>query len=783
MQATHLIQDVIWRRDKRRENRHNAAGLLSRLLKRSHRQVSKAAYTLALLIASIAAAQAQDTSSAFPRPESLHAAIRFWTRVYTEIETTEGFVHDSENLAVVYERLDIPPSARQRRRLTRNTIEKYRDILSKLASGSRSDLGTEDARVLSLWPDDTSDAELQRASRRLRFQLGQADRFRAGLRRSGQWRSYIREALKRKGVPVELAALPHVESSFDPTAYSKVGAAGMWQFTRSTGARYMQIDHIVDERRDPFISTVAAAQLLHDNYSVIQSWPLAITAYNHGLSGMRRAVRQQKTDDIGVIVHNYTSRTFGFASRNFYAAFLAALDVDKNAERFFGPTNLNASDDSIVVQLSDYIDVDSLVGVVDASRSELRALNPALMDTVWAGDKFVPKGFELRLPASVGTDPSNLLAAIPDAERYAAQRPDEYHRVRRGETLSEIAEQYRISLAALTRANNLRSRNFIRVGQLITLPVAGAKTPVSRVQSATEAIPSDGQYIVRRGDSVDRIARRFQLNEAQLLSANNVANRNRIYVGQVLQIPTASAYASEAKPDIQANTQLADESILLADATTPIDEPDDLVDRLLAEPTATVTSVINTHPAAFALVSQQADSLGDSIGVGVDIYTTEAPVESNALESEQAQLAADPSDYSVADNGTIEVHAQETLGHYADWLQVRTQRLRDVNSMPFRQAVVLGQRIRLDFSAVDAERFERLRIAYQADLQESFFSAYQIADIDNHIVRTGESLFLLAHRTYKVPVWLLRQYNPDLDLDRVNPGTVVKFPRLQPIGG
>ena len=104
---------------------------------------------------------------------------------------------------------------------------------------------------------------------------------------------------------------------------------------RSTGVRYMRIDHIVDERRDPFFATDAAARLLADNFSVIQSWPLALTAYNHGLAGMRRAVQQQKTTDIATIVAKYQSRSFGFASRNFYTAFLAALEIDSNPERYF----------------------------------------------------------------------------------------------------------------------------------------------------------------------------------------------------------------------------------------------------------------------------------------------------------------------------------------------------------------------------------------------------------------------------------------------------------------
>src|SRR5690606_14821192 len=352
-------------------------------------------------------------------------------------------------------------------------VERYRAILTKLGNGARENLSAEERRVLELFPEGTSNAELRAAANRLRFQLGQSDRFKAGLIRSGIWRDYIYETLDAHGVPRELAALPHVESSFDPTAYSKVGAAGMWQFTRSTGIRYMRIDHIVDERRDPFLSTDAAARLLRDNYEVLGHWPLAITAYNHGVGGMRRAVSQLGTTDIGVIAERYKGRTFGFASRNFYPAFLAAVDIDRNPEKHFGELRFSPRSDTIVTTVPDYMTVSTLARALDLPVSRLRELNPALTEMVWRGDKLVPRGFPLRLPGSLGSlsNPATLLAALPPSDRYAAQLPDVEHRVARGETLSQIAARYRVSLTALAEANGLRDRHMIRAGQVLKLPV------------------------------------------------------------------------------------------------------------------------------------------------------------------------------------------------------------------------------------------------------------------------------------------------------------------------
>jgi membrane-bound lytic murein transglycosylase D len=142
--------------------------------------------------------------------------------------------------------------------------------------------------------------------------------------------------LRQHGVPEELAHLTLVESCFNLEAYSKVGAAGVWQFMPSTGRQYMTVDGAIDERRDPLRSTQAAAEHLRGDYEVLGTWPLAITAYNHGRGGMARAVRTVGTTDFGEISSNYRGPAFGFASRNFYPEFLAALEVVARSEDHFG---------------------------------------------------------------------------------------------------------------------------------------------------------------------------------------------------------------------------------------------------------------------------------------------------------------------------------------------------------------------------------------------------------------------------------------------------------------
>ena len=278
-------------------------------------------WLLAALFA-LGASAALANPDQMPRPAALEPDVEFWIRVYSQVDTNAGFLHDQYNLGVVYDTVRFAPDSSQSAR--EREVDAHRAAIAaalrRIAAAGDSPLSAEDQRIRDLWGPGVSPARLREAVDDIRFQLGQSDRFRAGLIRSGAWETHIAETLANRGLPAELAVLPHVESSFNPAAYSKVGAAGMWQFMRSTGRRYMRIDSSVDDRLDPFRATEAAAQLLAYNYRVLGTWPLALTAWNHGTAGMLRAKEQLGTDDIVTILRRYNSRTFGFASRNFYVS-------------------------------------------------------------------------------------------------------------------------------------------------------------------------------------------------------------------------------------------------------------------------------------------------------------------------------------------------------------------------------------------------------------------------------------------------------------------------------
>jgi len=708
---------------------------------------------------------AQTGTDALPRPAGLEPAIRFWTRVYTEADTESGFLHDARNLSVVYRKVDYD----------RREIESYRsrivEDLKVLASGKRTGLTLTQQEVLDAWPAGVDNATLAEAANNVRFQLGQSDRFIEGLIRSGAYREHIEQVAREKGLPVELAALPHVESSFHPGAYSHANAAGMWQFIRATGQRFMRIDNVVDERMDPYTATYAAMSLLEYNYNLLGSWPLALTAYNHGAGGLARAVRETGTNDIATIIANYQGRAFGFASRNFYPQFLAVLDVERQAQALFGVLHLDPAPDYQEFELQAYIEADTLAQSLGVTIDQLKFDNPALRPVVWQGGKRIPKGYTVKIQSdSIRGNLDALIAAIPDTQLYAYQTPDVNYVVQRGDSLSVIASRFDTSVGELVRLNQLQNQHQIRVGETLLLP-HDTQMVTQTLASEDEPLPiaADGRYVVRSGDTLSRIADQHGVSAVDIMRLNGLDSVDRIYAGQSLQMPLGDEpeliAASYTVPEQTPADADISESLASAEATqTPERQPP--TGEFFGPPA----------PAEVAMAEQPMSAVNAS-QLAVEII--ESPAERNELAAQA--LAADPNDYSVAENRTIEVHASETLGHYAEWLGVRTQDLRNANNMRFDQPLIVGQRLVVDLSEVSRDEFELRRRQFHIDQQQNFFRNHRIQDLEQHQLAANENIDTLARQRYSVPLWLLRQYNPELDFSRVRVGQTIVFPVVEPV--
>ena len=432
---------------------------------------------------------AQKTVEPFPEYDAVSANVDFWTKVYAVYSTNQGIIHDSQNLSIIYAVIDLKPESapgatRTNRKRMKQATEKYIHILNKLAVDP-TPVHLESRRIAELFGNSTTSGVYKAAAQNVRCQVGQKDRFQAGLIRSGAYLDQIRDIFRAHGLPEELGYLPHVESSFNPKAYSKFGAAGIWQFTRSTGRRFMTVGYDIDERRDPIMATYAAAQLLKENYEKLGSWPLAITAYNHGAAGMLRA--RQAHGDYPSIINNYRSRTFKFASRNFYSEFLAARQVAADYKRYFGELDLKPPQHINSLVLDGYVAFKDVCRHLELEPQELKALNPALREPVFEGQKHIPKGYSLRLPIRMSDLNANTLAAaLPESLFHSSQKPSRFYTVQRHDTAGKIAKMHGVKLQDLILANNLNRRATIYPHQTLRIPVPG-EPAASRAQPIVAA--------------------------------------------------------------------------------------------------------------------------------------------------------------------------------------------------------------------------------------------------------------------------------------------------------
>ncbi len=295
----------------------------------------------------------------------LEDTVEFWKQVFTRFSSKE---------VVFFDPLD-PGKI-------------YRVIRAPETDAGRAMIDQERARVLT-------DYDLNEEDGRVRSQRGARDQFLSGLKVSGRYLPAMQRIFREAGLPVELAYLPLVESSFNIKARSSVGAVGMWQFMPDTGKKFLRISDSVDERRDPLASTRAAARLLKENYQILGQWPLAITAYNHGTEGIFRAIHTVGSRNLVDLIRRYQAPTFGFASKNFYAEFLAAIEIASNRNDHFPYLRTDQPLDLHEVEVKRQFAVQSLLGPARISRDDFFEWNPALNP----GSKNFPLGYRVKLPA------------------------------------------------------------------------------------------------------------------------------------------------------------------------------------------------------------------------------------------------------------------------------------------------------------------------------------------------------------------------------------------------
>jgi membrane-bound lytic murein transglycosylase D len=376
----------------------------------------------------------------------------------------------------------------------------------------------------------------------------------------------------------------------------------------------MQVTSSIDERRDPIIATRAAAKYLKNSYNKLGEWPLAVTSYNHGLQGVLNAVNQTGSKDLATIIRKYNGKSFGFASSNFYPSFLAALDVEQRAERFFPGLKREQPWRFDEVRLGRSIGISDLAKKSNTSRGELERLNLAFRKSILSGSARIPAGSVVKVDFGGGRKLASAVAgssvmplhggeirladAPPPPTKSATvivargaepvrsvpirgagtnenSEPEktEVYQVKKGDTVSEIAERFDVPRSELLAANNISNAGNIRIGEKIAIPVGAAGAEEAEPEAVVPAeVPQPSNvtgkpvrqtYQVQPGDTIGKIGRKFSISQSNLMKLNGIRDARRLRIGAELIVndgeSTVVAEAARAAEGSESSVPLKEE--------------------------------------------------------------------------------------------------------------------------------------------------------------------------------------------------------------------------------
>lgn len=507
----------------------------------------------------------------FPRYTILKPNVAFWTKVFSEYSENQSVVHGQDYPDRIIEVLDFRDRAAY---LSANELARLRKIeeteakarvvkLLTAVDAARHDpdsLRGDQRRVYELFKGIDDPDRFARAAEGVRTQRGLRERTRLALEISGKYLPSMEGVFRGYELPIRLTRLPLVESSFNVDAYSKVGAAGLWQFIPSSARIYMRLNEVVDDRRDPWTSTDGAARHLRDDYAALGAWPLALTAYNHGRGGVARGLAETGGTTLPDLIRGYKSRRFGFASRNFYAEFLAAYDVEREWKKHFGEIERKTPLEFQVVETQHYVPYETLRRMSNADDDLFARLNPAYRPEVIDGKLYVPPGHLIRVPAGSAQGFQVAYATLGANERFNQQRVNHLlYRVKKGDSLSRIAARHGVSMAAIRSTNGLNKKGVLRAGQVlkiiphresrpgpISVALGESKPGLTRDQTRAAAATRVSQkptaakfrtHKVKPGQTLSSIARSYQVSIKSLRAANGMGQSSTIRAGQKLKVP------------------------------------------------------------------------------------------------------------------------------------------------------------------------------------------------------------------------------------------------------
>lgn len=367
----------------------------------------------------------------FTVPDELARRFNFWRRVYGLWAKDQYVLHSSEYPEVILEIIDASKIYKSdflgREAQAEHFVAgigalrraSYRDQLMQLHRQRKKDVKTLSPslqRIAALFDHIQDPMKYATAARTLRFQRGQRDFIANGLTVGPKYLPAIEAVFEEQGVPKELSRLAYIESSFNLLALSKVGASGVYQIMPDTGRQYLRMIPGIDERNEPVKAAKAAARLLKLNHDILGSWPLAVTAYNHGVGGLQRAVRKTGSNDLGYMVQHYSNPQFQFASKNFFCGFVAILATLQESEKLFPDVAIATPIKFQTVKILKAQTLATAAKTNGATFDDLLALNRDIQRSYAKTGGMLPRGYILKVPPA----PPAELAAVPDTQARSA---------------------------------------------------------------------------------------------------------------------------------------------------------------------------------------------------------------------------------------------------------------------------------------------------------------------------------------------------------------------------
>jgi len=747
-----------------------------------------------------------------------------------------------------------------------------------------------DNELLALFPEG-SGSMVRKAADGIRCQSGNRDRFYKALERYDIYGGLVRYALRRAGLPIDIQYLPFVESLYNPASFSRVGAAGLWQIMPGTAKGLgLKLTATLDERLDPELASYAASEYLSKSYLSLMAAarkfdpkttstdvsPFVITSYNYGVNGMRRAI-EKYGPNYSVVIDRYRSPTFQVAVKNFYASFLAARYVAKNADRYFGHRSAGKPLSYQTVLLHSPLSLGRFDRLFGLSRETLREYNPALTRFVWQGWRLIPAGYRLRLPGNTrdwSGEMDRLRTMVPESDEFTSSE----YIVKNGDTACAVAIAFQIPCQDLVDLNLLGRKATIRVGQKLQIPPSGDQEELSivdpgsyRVRKGDSAcgiaqkfglgcreillingltrnsilqvdqhllIPGvslpDSRYqpyVVRRGDSACLIAARFRIPCARLLKENGLHSRALIFPGQTLRVPylvdrqTTNAIEKTRKISISHTVQLNDTVCEIAERYMISCKELMLANQLNSNGLIRLGQVLLVPEVSLSLVKtlsrreilaahdvQHTVRLGETacgiarkyrirctllisankldekaiILTGEELIIPGATIEQldNRFEISVLDQKIDLSVQTTEINGQkrfrINTEPEETLQHYADWLQISDAgAIGNLNNITIGESLFIGDALFLPItSQKQLTIFERYRQDYHRMLVEEFKETFEVSEVQNYSVMKGESLWTIS-RKFDLPVWIVTRYNPSLRSQAPQVGDELQVPIVE----